>query len=232
MPNKNQNKNINNFNNFNNINKSNRNTKLHNYNRPNQFSASKSSKSYNLNNDKDENKKVFINLFNDLDLDQDNIIMGQNLNTNKVPKNIIRIINPVIKEILKNKNKPIKKDEFIFLMNKLFNNISSIDKRLLIYTYNNRHTKTHSFISDYYNYNNIKKSAFSNRPGTPNYSIRKHYLNEIINKNYNYDYNYFNSDKIQKMNMLNKNNNVENSRTQKNIDDYLYGTNNHYYYGF
>ena len=57
-------------------------------------------------------------------------------------------------------------------------------------------------------------------------------MNEIINKNYNYNYNYFNSDKIKKMDLANKNNDFQNSRTQKNIDDYLYGNNKHNYYEF
>ena len=47
--------------------------------------------------------------------------------------------------VLNNKDKPIEKEEFLALMNNLFNQISSIDRRLLIYTYNNRYIKNNSF---------------------------------------------------------------------------------------
>ena len=118
-------------------------------------------------------------------------------------------------------------------MNKLFNEISSIDKRLLIYTYNNRHMKNNSFISNNNNYNNLKKSLLTVRPGTPNYSIRENqYNNEIINRNYNYKYNYFNNDQIKRINMSNNYNKIhyQNSLIQKNINEYLYGNNNYYHY--
>ena len=202
-----------------------RNTKLQNNNHLRQFSASKSSNNFNLKND---NQKVFINLFNDLDTDKDNIIIGNNLNVNRVPKNILRIINPIISQLLKDKNRQIRKEDFIFEMNNLFNNMSSIDKRLLIYTYNNRHNKNNSFLSD----SNIKKQAFTMRPSTPNYSMKiNNYKNQIMNKNNNYDYNNYSNNAIE-MNSINKNVDLQNQRIQKNIDEYLYGNNSHYYYGF
>ena len=174
-------------------------------------------------------------MFKDLDLDEDNIIYGKNLNIAQIPKNILRIISPIIKEILKNKNKAITKDEFIFFMNQLFDNISPIERRLIIYSYNNRKNKNNSFVSYNNKYNNLKKNIFSMRPATPNFSIgTNHYKNEIINKNYNYGYNYYNSDKIREFNNISNNNKdgYPKSRTQKNIDEYLYGNNSHYYYGY
>ena len=151
------------------------------------------------------------------------------MNTNKISKNILRIINPIIKELLKDKNRQITKDDFLFYMNNLFNNISSIEKRLLIYTYHNIYNKNNSFIIKN-NYNNLKKSGFSMRPSTPNYSMRAyHYKNEIINKNNIYEYNYYNSDK-NRMNLLKNNGDFRNSQIQKNIDEYLYGNKSNYYY--
>ena len=118
-------------------------------------------------------------------------------------------------------------------MNNLFYNISSIDKRLLIYTYNNKSNKNNSFILNNNNYNNLKKSAFAMRPATPNFSTRaNHYKNEIINKNNIYEYNYYSGDKSREMNFLNNNGGFRNSKIQKNIDEFLYGNNSHYYYGF
>ena len=206
------------------------NAKLQHFYQAKQLLTSKSSNNCYFNNDVKENKNIFINLFNDLDIDEDNIIIGNNLNTSKVPKNILRIINPVIKEILKNKNKPIAKDEFIFYMNNLFNNMSSIDKRLLIYTYNNRHNKNKSFII----YNNNKNTATTMRPSTPNYSTRANHFKNEMNKriNYNYEYNYYNYDKMRQMNCLNDNIGIQNTKMQKDINQYLYGNNNNYYNGY
>ena len=101
------------------INKSIRNKKNHNINEFNrQLSASKSSNTFNLNNDNGENKKIFENLFNDLCINKNNILECNNLNTNKVSKNILRIINPIIKELLKDKNRHIAKDDFLFYMHR------------------------------------------------------------------------------------------------------------------
>ena len=206
------------------------NTKLQHFYQAKPLLTSKSSNNCYFNSDTKENKNIFINLFNDLDIDEDNIIIGNNLNTSKVPKNILRIISPMIKEILKNKNKPITKDEFIFYMNNLFNNMSSIDKRLLIYTYNNRKNKNKSFII----YKNNNNTAVTMRPSTPNYSIRANHFKNEMNKrtNYNYEYNYYNFDKMKKINDLNGNLGFQNTKTQKEINQYLYGNNNNYYHGY
>ena len=211
------------------------NAKLQHFYHPRQLSASKSSNNCNLNNIED-NKNIFINLFNDLDTDKDNVIVGNSLNTNKIPKNILRIINPLINGILKDKIRPITRDEFIFYMNNIFNNMSPIDKRLLIYTYNNNNqNKNKLFMFNYNNYSNSKKTAHTMRPGTPNYSMRSiHNKKDKINNNYGYN-NYYNNDKNKNTNIFNNNINnygFHNSRTQKNIDKYLYGNNSHYYYGF
>ena len=118
-------------------------------------------------------------------------------------------------------------------MNNLFNQISSIDRRLLIYTYNNRYIKNNSFIANNYNYNNLKKSIFTVRPGTPNYSIRANqYKDELMNKNFTYEYNYFDKDLIKRMNINNKDNKIgfPNSLIQKNVNEYLYGNNKYYNY--
>ena len=165
----------------------------------------------------EEYRNIFINLFNTINKEEKNFISGNTLNISKVPKNILIIINPIIKELLKNKNIKMNKDEFISCMNELFNNISSIDKRLIIYTYKNRSSKNNSLII-----NNSKSnfSQFQIRPETPDFSLK--------NK-YNYYYN-----NMQKMSANNLKNNVgfQSSKSQKKVEEFLYGNNSNFYHGF
>ena len=186
-------------------------------------SKSFSNKSLNNNSNsviysEEENKNIFINLFNSINNGEKEFISGYSLNMGKIPKNILVILNPIIKELLKNKNRQLNKEDFISCMNELFNNISSVDKRLIIYTYKNKHNKSNSLVL------NSSKNNFSQikiKPETPDYSWK--------NK-YNY---YYNND-MQKMPMNNLKNNFgyKSSKTQKKIEEFLYGDNSNFYHGF
>ena len=128
-------------------------------------------------------KRAFNNLFNDLDGDQDNYINGININANRIPKNVYNIIEPLLNE-LKIDNESLNKEEFIKAMNKLFNDISSLDRRTIINIYsNNRKIKKNKSISinnSYFNENN--KLRYS----TPNYCHNdKNKTNPCINNNTN-----------------------------------------------
>ena len=178
-----------------------------------------------------DNKTIFLNLFNSLDTKEKNEISGNNINMKKIPKNILRIINPIIKDLLNNKNKKITKDEFITQMNDLFYNISPIDKRLLIYTYNIKHNKNISFIIN----NNINNNyvhnfhQIHNRAETPNFSMKNKYFKNIENNDNNYS-GYKESKK--QFNNLKNNLELQSSKAQKNIENFLYGKNSNYNYGF
>ena len=80
--------------------------------------------------------KTFINLFKDLDSDQDNYINRININTTKIPKNVYNIIDPLLNE-LKEVNHSLNKEEFLIAMDRLFDDISSIGRRIIINAYNN-----------------------------------------------------------------------------------------------
>ena len=166
----------------------------------------------------EEYRNIFINLFNTINKEEKNFISGNTLNISKVPKNILVIINPIIKELLKNKNIKMNKEEFISCMNELFNNISSIDKRLIIYTYKNRSSKNNSLII-----NNSKSnfSQFQIRPETPDFSLK--------NK-YNYYYN--NMQKMSLNNLKNSYVDFQSSKAQKKVEEFLYGSNANFYHGF
>ena len=179
-------------------------------------------KSYSNNSyafSEDENRNIFINLFNTLNNSEKDFISGNNINIHKVPKNILCIINPIIKELLHNRNKQMSKEEFILCMNDLFNNISSVDRRLIIYTYNIKHTKNNSLVLNNYrnNYSQIQLRA-----ETPDFSLK--------NK-YNYSYNNINKQKTP-MNNLKSTVGFQNSKSQKKIEEFLYGNNSNFYHGF
>ena len=128
------------------------------------------------------------------------------------------IINPIIQELLNNKEVKIKKEEFISCMNELFNNISSVDKRLIIYTYRNKNSKNNSLVI---NNNKSNFRQFRIRPETPDFSLKK---------KYNYYYN-----NMQKMSLNNLKNNYvdfQSSKTQKKVEEFLYGSNANFYHGF
>ena len=139
------------------------------------------------------NKKAFINLFNVLDSDQDDLITSVSINLNNVPNNIIKIIEPLLIE-LKEDNQTLNQEEFIKAMNKLFENISSIDRRHLINEYSNYNLKKNRInlyknknikINNYYKFNNNNiNNIFSSRPKTPLYNnCNNIYKNNMFNNN-------------------------------------------------
>ena len=107
-------------------------------------------------------RKAFINLFNILDSDEDNLITSFSINLNNVPEKILKIIEPLLIE-LKEDNQTLNQDEFIKAMNKLFENITFTQRRELINEYNK------------YNY----------RSKTPKYNCRTKIKKKISNKNTN-----------------------------------------------
>ena len=78
--------------------------------------------------------RAFNNLFKILDSDEDGIITGLNININNIQKNILKILQPLLFE-LKEENQSLNKNEFIIAMNKLFEDISLIEKREIINKY-------------------------------------------------------------------------------------------------
>ena len=114
--------------------------------------------------------RAFSHLFKDLDGDQDNLINGINININKIPENIYKIIEPLLNE-LKEDNQSLNKDEFIIAMNKLFEDISSLERRIIINIYSKKIKKNKSFnvYNDYLNINNNNNIYYNKRTSTPNY---------------------------------------------------------------
>jgi hypothetical protein len=135
----------------------------------------------------ESNRKAFINLFNILDSDQDDLITSVSINLNNIPEKIIKIIEPLLIE-LKEDNQTLSQEEFIRAMNKLFENISFLDRRELI--------------REYSDFNMRKQNLFENN-------------NKNINKKYLYDYSNYNFSRA-KTPM--PNNNYENKKETKIVN--------------
>ena len=198
-------------------------------------SKSFSNKSYSNNTNsniisEEENRHIFINLFNSLSNGEKEFISGNSINIHKISKNILCIINPIIKELLNDRNRQISKEEFILYMNDLFNNLSSVDRRLIIYTYNIKHTKNNSLVLNNYknNYSQIQLRA-----ETPDFSLKNKY-NYYYNNNSNINNNNNNINSKQKTPMNNLKNTVgfQSPKSQKKLESFLYGKNSNFYYGF
>ena len=170
-------------------------------NEPYIFSKTQSDKLLN-----EANNKAFSNLFNELDSDQDNLITSLHINLNNISNNIIKIIEPLLIE-LKEDNQTLNQDEFIRAMTKLFENISSTERRLLINEYNNRKQK---IIKDKNLLNNYDKNLLNNY--NKNRIRKNNSLTKGLRKNNISNINNFsNSRMITRNNISTDNNNFDNN---------------------
>ena len=183
------------------------------------------------------NHKAFCNLFKELDSDQDNLITSLNINLSNIPDNILKILEPLLIE-LKEDNQTLNQDEFIRAMNRLFENISSIERRQLINEYNNRRQKN-NYINNYNkninkerkNNSLIKKDSINNKrmitrsymtSTTDNNDFDNNYFScrpktpiyNKIKKNNTYS-NYFNSNKMYDINNKKSQKTIVNNKTNK-----------------
>ena len=153
------------------------------------------------------NRKAFSNLFNELDSDQDNLINSLNINLNNIPDNVLKIIEPLLIE-LKEDNHTLNQDEFIKAMTKLFENISSTDRRQIINEYHKRRQNNingnnkNNFINNYNkNINKPRKnySFFKNERDSNTSHLTNVSNNRFITRNYvstdnnNFDNNFLSS---------------------------------------
>ena len=190
-------------------NKQNKSTKPYSNKNNNFLVCNNKSKDFLINN---SNNKIFLNIFKDLDTDNDNLLLSSNININNIPKNIAKILKPILNKIQNNNiNQIITQETFLNLMSQLFINLSSIDKRTILYTYNkntNSRNNKYKIMQNLYlkNSGSPKKNDnwnFQNLSVQNNYLQNKDNLNKILPKseikigknfdlNYKYGYNYNN----------------------------------------
>ena len=145
---------------------------------------------------------AFSKIFHKLDKDQDGLITNLNVETKNLPKNIVKIIEPIVNE-LKEENETLNENEFKTACDRLYDMLSYMEKREII-EYGNEE------IINQKKKKKEKKEEFSFRPK--------------INKNYrtNYYYSMKNDDKKNKKkdkkNLSNNNNNnikIEHNEEEK-----------------
>ena len=150
------------------------------------------------------------------------------MNIKKIPYNIYKIIEPLLNE-LKEDNQSLNKEEFIIAMNKLFEDISSIEKRTIINIYNNKLKKNKSL--NLYNYL-LEDNIDSKRALTPNYynNDKKRGIHCTDNKTNKLAFKHYKKislmfEDLYKSNFYDNNLN-ENKKTSINMNNKYYGTEN------
>ena len=81
--------------------------------------------------------KIFKYLFNELDSDHDDLITSLTINLDNIPKYIIKILEPILKE-LKDDEQTLNCEEFILVMKRLFEDTPMLEKQKLINYYQNK----------------------------------------------------------------------------------------------
>ena len=94
--------------------------------------------------------KIFKSLFNELDSDHDDLITSLTINLNDIPKYIVKILEPILKE-LKEDEQTLNCEEFILVMKRLFEDTPMYEKQKLINYYQNK-SKSGNNNNNYINY--------------------------------------------------------------------------------
>ena len=146
--------------------------------------------------------KIFKSLFNELDSDHDDLITSLTINLNEIPKFILNILEPILKE-LREDEQTLNCEEFILVMKRLFEDTPMIEKQKMINYYQNK------IKSDYYS-NNVTK-----RNRTPcHYNLNSYYKN--LNPNNNNDSRTYSSKSI----ALSKQKEIKKDEDEKNLDEF------------
>jgi hypothetical protein len=149
--------------------------------------------------------KIFKSLFNELDSDHDDLITSLTINLNEIPKYILNIIEPILKE-LKEDEQTLNCEEFILVMKKLFEDTSMLEKQKLINYYQNKNK-----FGNNNSYNNMTK-----RNKTPyHFNLNSYYKYFSSNNNSNDSRTYSSKD----ISINNQNENKE-ENDKKNNDDF------------
>ena len=180
-------------------------------------------------------EKSFKQIFKLLDGDEDSKISSTHINTSKLPKNILRILEPILSE-LKEENETLNEIEFIFVCEQLYLSLPWNERRELT-TFEDvakKNLKKEKIIKEKNNFSfkprvNKRNYSFENQTivtnnkntdlnSNINYNeiFNNKYQNSIINSYKNYN-NYYINRKINKnSNEKNKENKIKNGKNQIN----------------
>ena len=148
-------------------------------------------------------EKCFKLIFKALDSDEDDQISSNHMNINKLPKNIIKILDPIFNE-LKEENETLNEVEFIFVCEQLYLSLSWNEKRELTNFQDviKRNEKKEKILKE--------KNNFSFEPK----------INKINKRNYSYDRNIIIKKEKDKDNIndINKINDIINQKNANGIN--------------
>lgn len=145
------------------------------------------------------NTQAFINLFRELDSDEDNLISPLNINTKRTSQEILRIIQPLITE-LKEDQHILDESDFIEAMYNLYKEISYYDRHLLINTYKNKKNLPKK---NYFN--SVAPNNYKPKINTNATRLAKKYDNKVEKMFDTYLKTYTNNNGSNRMNMNNYN---------------------------
>ena len=182
-------------------------------------------------------EKSFKQIFKLLDGDEDSKISSTHINISKLPKNILKILEPILNE-LKEENETLNELEFIFVCEQLYLSLPWNERRELT-TFEDiakKNLKKEKIIKEKNNFSfkpkiNKRNYSFDNQTILTNNNNDlnnniNYYNNEIFNKNQNNiinnyknynNYNYYmNRKRNENNNEINKENKIKNGKNQIN----------------
>ena len=152
--------------------------------------------------------KIFKKLFNELDSDHDDLITSLTINLNGISKSIIKILEPILKE-LKEDEQTLNCEEFILFMKRLFEDTPMFEKQKLINYYQTK-------LKFENNFNNNKQLKINKTPYHST-NLSSYYCNNINNAKNNYSTKSINTNEQNEFNIENINEeNNESNYSDKN----------------
>ena len=159
--------------------------------------------------------KIFKKLFNELDSDHDDLITSLTINLNDIPKPVIKILEPILKE-LKEDEQTLNCEEFILVMKRLFEDTPMLEKKKLINYYQTK-------LKFENNFNNNKQLKINKTPYHST-NLSSYYCNNINNAKNNYSAKSINTNEqyefnIENMNEENNESNYSDKNDKENEND-------------
>ena len=152
--------------------------------------------------------KIFKKLFNELDSDHDDLITSLTINLNDIPKPVIKILEPILKE-LKEDEQTLNCEEFILVMKRLFEDTPMLEKKKIINYYQTK-------LKFENNFNNNKQLKINKTPYHST-NLSSYYCNNINNAKNNYSAKSINTNEQNEFNIENMNEeNNESNYSDKN----------------
>ena len=125
-----------------------------------------------------KNNEIFSKIFKELDSDEDNYISSYLINTKRTPKEVLKILQPLLSELNEDKQF-LDEEDFIVTMNKFFEILSKEERDILLNAYKPKRSKS-SFMN--YNNNNNNNNSNKNKKNNNNNFYKKRKISNYSNR--------------------------------------------------